>query len=405
MKLKSLALCLALLSGLPFAAQAQSSPFQAAITVNNVGITYYEIGQRARMLQVLGTLGDVEKQARDALIDDRVQHQAAKTLGVSVTNEELQAGMEEFASRANLNAEQLLAEFAKAGVDPETFTDFVRAGLEWRHVIVQKFQSKAFISEAELNTALALGATSLGASVLMSELVIPLAPGQETQAQELADDLSKRLKTAAEFEDAVLTYSAAPSRADGGKIDWIPIGNLPPEIGTLFLTRGVGAITPPVKLPNAVAIFLLRGLRDARTAGSKTVGYEYATFQIAGGRSEAALKQAAEISASVDTCKDLAAKVRKLPENLFSQQTLPIAKVPRDIALELARLDNNEISTNLTSGPQGENLVLLMLCQRTTALTSGNREEVRTALFNQRMEAFGTGYLQELRSDAVILNK
>jgi peptidyl-prolyl cis-trans isomerase SurA len=377
MKLKTLLVYIAL-SAVPTMAPAQSSPYQAAVVVNGIGVTYHEIDQRTLMLETLGTLGDVEKQARETLIDERLQQQAARQLGVAITEELLKAGMDEFAARANITGEQMTAEFAKEGVDPEAFADFVRAGLIWRSVVSQKFQSKAIVSEAELDAAINLGSTSVGASVLLAELVLPLVEGQD---------------------------SASPTRADGGKIDWIPIGNLPAEIGTLLLTRGVGAVTPPIPLPNAVAIFRLRGLRDNRTAAAKTIGYDYATFLIPGGRSEAALAQAAKLKQEIDTCKDLAAKVRQLPETLFNRSTLPLRQIPRNFADELAQLDPNEVSTNLTSGQNGENLVFLMLCSRTTALTAGNREEVRNALFSQRMEAFGTGYLQELRGDAIITYK
>ena len=404
MKLKTLLVYIAL-SAVPTMAPAQSSPYQAAVVVNGIGVTYHEIDQRMLMLETLGTLGDVEKQAREALIDERLQQQAARQLGVAITEDLLKAGMDEFAARANITGEQMTAEFAKEGVDPEAFADFVRAGLIWRSVVSQKFQSKAIVSEAELDAAINLGSTSVGASVLLAELVLPLVEGQEAQVMELATDLSRRPRTEADFEEAVLTYPASPTRADGGKIDWIPIGNLPAEIGTLLLTRGVGAVTPPIPLPNAVAIFRLRGLRDNRTAAAKTIGYDYATFLIPGGRSEAALAQAAKLKQEIDTCKDLAAKVRQLPETLFNRSTLPLRQIPRNFADELAQLDPNEVSTNLTSGQNGENLVFLMLCSRTTALTAGNREEVRNALFSQRMEAFGTGYLQELRGDAIITYK
>lgn len=401
MKLKTLLVCMAL-SAVPTLAAAQSSPYQAAVVINGIGVTYHEIDQRALMLEILGTLGDVEKQAREALIDERLQQQAARQLGVTLTEDQLKAGMDEFAARANITGDQMTAEFVKEGVEPEAFADFVRAGLLWRAVVSQKFQSKAIVSEAELDAAINLGSTSVGASVLLAELILPLAEGQEAQVMELATDLSRRLRSEADFEEAVLTYSASPTRADGGKIDWLPIGNLPPEIGTLLLTRGVGAITPPVPLPNAVAIFRLRGLRDNRTAAAKTIGYDFATFHIPGGRSEAALAQAAQLRQEIDTCKDLAAKVRHFPETQFNRATLPLRQIPNNIAGELSQLDLNEVSTNLTSGQNGENLVFLMLCSRTTALTAGNREEVRNALFSQRMEAFGTGYLQELRGDAII---
>lgn len=402
MKTVLTSLCLMVL---PLVTLAQSSPFQAAVTVNGVGVTYFEIAQRARMLAVLGTIGDAPKLAREALIDDRLQQLAARQLGITLRQEDIQAGIEEFAKRVNLNSEQMIEEFVNAGVDEETFIDFVRAGIIWRAVVQQKFQAKAFVTEAELDAALSLGTTSVGASVLLSELVLQLPPGQEAQTMELAASIAKRLHTKADFDEAVLTYSASPTRDDSGNIDWLPIGNLPAEIGTLMLTRGPGMITPPVRLPNAVAIFRLRDLRDNRTAAARTIAYDYATYLIPGGHSAAAMAVAGTLASKIDTCKDLAAAVRKQPENLFHRELAAVGKVPRELSAELAQMDTNEISTRLTRGQNSDVLVFLMLCSRTTALASGNREEVRNALFAQRLEAFSQGYLQELRGDAIIIEK
>ncbi|NOX74137.1 MAG: peptidylprolyl isomerase, partial [Alphaproteobacteria bacterium] len=111
---------------------------------------------------------------------------------------------------------------------------------------------------------------------------------------------------------------------------------------------------------------------------------------------------ASKLAGEIDTCFDLQAKAEKYPAENFSQQVLPVRNVPKSIALELGKLDENEVSTTLTSGANGEFLTFLMLCGRTTKLSEGDREQVRLALFSQRMEAFGEGYLQELLGDAII---
>ena len=47
-------------------------------------------------------------------------------------------------------------------------------------------------------------------------------------------------------------------------------------------------------------------------------------------------------------------------------------------------------------------LMFLMLCGRSTELPEGAREQVRAALFNQRLESYSDGFLAELRADALI---
>ena len=50
----------------------------------------------------------------------------------------------------------------------------------------------------------------------------------------------------------------------------------------------------------------------------------------------------------------------------------------------------------------GRGVVLVMLCGRSGEVSPEDRESLRARLFNQRMNAFAQGYLQELRGDAVI---
>ena len=382
-----------------------ASQYSAAVTINGQGVTYFEIEQRALMLEALGTIGDVRTQAREDLIDDRLRQQAGRALGLTVTDLEVQAGVEEFAKRVNMTSKQFFDYLAENKVERETYLDFVKSGLIWRKVIQQKYQNKAFITEAELDTAMALGTVSFGASVLLSEIVLPYDADTKAETLDLASELSRTIHGTTEFEEAAITFSAAPSRESGGKLDWAPVSALPETIGNMLLAMGAGRITPPIPLPGAYAIFYIRGIRDNRSAATRTLAYDYATLLLPGGRSPATLATASQLAGSIDTCNDLLAKSTAYPEEYYQRQVVATGKVPARIAGELAKLDANEDSTVLTSGENNEFLEFLMLCGRTNEITEGNRAEVRQAMFAQRMEAFGEGYLQELKGDAIILEK
>ncbi len=396
-----LVLLAALLAGLALAGPAPAqSPFKTAIKVNGLGISHYEIAQRARLLQLLANPKDPVKEAEEALINERLQKFAARQMGLSISDEELKAGLEEFATRANLTPEQMIAQLEGAGVARETFEDYVRTALLWRKVVGQRFGARARISDAELDRALALGTYATGISVLVSELIIPAPPGQEKDALELAEYLSRSITTFAEFEEAVLTYSASPTRDRGGRLDWLPLDRLPEPVRDQLQRMRAGQVTRPVQVENAVALFQLRGIRDNRAVAAKPVAVEYATVAIPGGDTPEARKTAAALEAQVDTCSDLKAVAgRMLGPEAFSQKVVPVGRLPRALAREIAGLDANEISVR----PAGDGtLRLLMLCGRVTKAAEGDREKVRQILFAKRIDAFAEGYLQELRGDAII---
>ena len=67
------------LAGMGLAGMAQGQTlFSPAITVNNTVITQFELNQRLDFLQALRQTGDLAGLARDGLISDRLQLDAAK---------------------------------------------------------------------------------------------------------------------------------------------------------------------------------------------------------------------------------------------------------------------------------------------------------------------------------------
>jgi peptidyl-prolyl cis-trans isomerase SurA len=183
----------------------------------------------------------------------------------------------------------------------------------------------------------------------------------------------------------------------------MPLSNLPPQIRSQILALSPGQVTPPISITNGIVLFQLRGIEETDAPEATDVSLEYAAYYIPGGRSEAALKEAARIKGRVDSCDDLYGIAKGQPEEVLDIDTLPIADVPQDVAIELAKLDAGEVSTNLTRA-NGQTLVLLMLCGRTAELGEDvSREDVRGRLFNQRLESYANGYLSELKADATIV--
>jgi peptidyl-prolyl cis-trans isomerase SurA len=298
--------------------------------------------------------------------------------------------------------DEFLARLAQGGVSEATFRDFVRAGVAWRAVVRGRFGPRAQVTEAEIDRALALTSRRGGAEALISEIILPArTPEEAAQSEELALQLSQTVSGFAAFSAAAAEYSVSPSRDQGGRVPQaIPLANLPPALAQQLLTLAPGEVSDPVPIQNAVAVFQLRELRETGLPEPDNVSLEYAIYLIPGGRSPEALAEAQRIANGIDTCADLyGVNLGQAPERL-TIETRAVADVPADIALELARLDEGEISTALT---RGANLALLMLCARTEILEEeADRGAIRRRLVDQRLAAYAEGYLAELRAVAII---
>jgi hypothetical protein len=279
-----------ILAGTPQA--SAQSPFAVAARVNDDIVTNYEIQQRRRFLSLLNAPGDVVAQARDTLINERLQVQAARRFGVLATPEEIEDGVNAFAAQANMSGQQFINALGQSGVAAETVRDFISVGISWRNVVRARFAASSQVTDAEIDRALARGGTE---------------------------------------------------------------------------STGVAAV-------------------------------DYATIPIVSGRGSDALSRAQALRNRVDTCDDLYG-VR--PEG-FERRVLPPSEVPQDIAAAISRLDPNEMSFDVTRG-EGTLLLVVMLCGRSNAIPEGARDEVREQLFQQRIGAYASGFLEELRADAIIV--
>lgn len=395
------ALMLAALAPLPLSAQ---NAFEAVIKVNDQAITRYEIEQRARMLQLFRSPGNLPELAREQLIEDRLKLSAARASGVVLSEEDVEAGVEEFAGRANMTGEQLIRALEGAGVGASTLRDFVRVGITWRELNRARFSSRVSVTEDDLERAkAAISGSSSSVRVLLSEIIMPAPPSQAMAVQERASRISQ-VTTEAEFSAQARRYSASRTRARGGRMDWVPLTQLPPALRPIILGLAPGEVTDPLPLEGAVALFQLRDIEEVDAPEPEYAAIEYAAYYIPGGRSDAALATARQIEDNTDTCDDLYGTALGQPEEVLERTSLAPAEIPQDIAIELAKLDPGEVSATLTRN-NGQTLMLLMLCGRSPLLEGEGPTDQDLTLFitNRRLDSFANGYLEELKAEARIV--
>jgi len=408
----------------PAPASAQGL-FEPVIKVNGDAVTRYELEQRTRLLTLLRAPADPARLAHDQLIEDRLKLQAAKAQGIAVSEEAVREGMERFASQGNLTGDQMIKLLAQGGVAEQTFYEFVRAGLTWRELTQARFGPRVSVSEEDLERARAAISSGTGVRVLLSEIIIPYTPQTEEQVLSRAKRISEMTSESA-FSAQARQYSATPSRDRGGRMPWTPITKLPPILRPLVLGLAPGEVTEPLPLQGAVALFQMRGIEETDVPEPEYAAIEYAAYYIPGGRTEAALARAAQIDADTDTCDDLYGIAQGQPPSVLERGSKAPSDIPDDIAIELSRLDPGEISTTLTRA-NGETLVLLMLCGRTAVLPGAEEQAAPAAtgegeeaaedttaapdvtqqlsmqIANQRLDSFSRGYLEQLRSEARII--
>lgn len=380
--------------------------FAPVARVNDTVVTEFEVQQRQRFLQLLNAPGSDRDTALQALIDDRLRLAEANRNGLTLSPDGLAMGLTEFAGRANLSLAEFTTALGQAGVSEETLRDFVSISLTWRDLIRARYGNQVTITNDEVDRALAVssGNVAAGIRVLLSEIIIPAPPQNAARVAALADQISQT-RSISEFSSFARRYSATASRGNGGRMPWIPLTQLPPSLHQIILALDEGEVTSPLPITNAVALFQLRGIEETGKPATEYSEIEYAAYYISGGRSEAALATAANIRGRVDRCDDLYGIAQGQPAEVLERGSKAPGDIPRDIAIELAKLDPGEVSTTLTRA-NGNTLVFLMLCKRTAAENAEvDRTVVVESIRQRKLEGYANQLLEQLRANARIIRR
>ena len=369
------------------------SLFDSVISVDRAAITKYELDQRIRFFELLKPSNNVEDEARNSLIEDRLKIAAARRADIQLTPEALMAAMSDFAKNSNNNLNQLLDDLAQDGVDEQTFRDYVEAGITWRQLVRGRFASRANPTEAEIDRALASAGAQGGIQVLLTEIVLPAPPDQMAAARKIANRLT-RIESTNIFSEQAQLLSVAQSRANGGKLEWTNLNDLPAGLRPIISGLRPGQITKPLEITNAIVLFQLLDIAETAFQLPKISAIEYA--QLAGPESAVV-----SVSTRADTCDDLYGLVKTDAALTLTIQSHPQDQITQAIALRLNGLDKNEQSIRPTTEPNQADMI--MLCARIYSIVEDvSRSQVAGNLRSAHLTSLADGYLAELRSNSDI---
>lgn len=396
----------------------QAQDFSAVVYVNNSVVTRYEVQQRMRFMAVLNSAETSAEAAEKALIEDRLRLEAARQIGVEVSDSGLEEGLSEFAGRAGLTTGEFIQVLERSGVERQAYRDFIKAGVAWREVVRQRILPTVSVSEAEVDQAMRrIVETPIVTAVLLSEIIIPIPPGQDEAIVDQAEAIAARSTSEGVFADAARRFSATPSAAQGGRLDWMQVANMPPTLRPILLGLRPGQVSPPLTIPGAVVLFYMRDTRGQLRPGASEQTLDFLTVTFP------SMAEAQSAAAQARSCADLYTFANHLPDQQVVRQTASQNAIPTYTGVLLASLDENETSVVA----RGTGADVLMLCDRTPALLAGldagpvptatsdgeasipanpdalpERESVREQVFNRKINAAADAYLAEQRGDAVI---
>ncbi|MEL6677126.1 MAG: peptidylprolyl isomerase [Pseudomonadota bacterium] len=372
---------------LPAAAAAQDSPFSPAIVVNDRVITYYEVDQRLRLLRSVGTPGaNAEDIVRDSLIEEALMMQEAERRGIELPDSNIEQAIERFAANRNLSPAELRRRMARQGAEQDTLVNLVRAQFSWRDAMQARFNARAAPSDADVDEAIVLATTEPDREVLLAEIAIPIAERGPDETVAFIRQLFAQLANGGDFRAAARTHGRTAAAQNDGIVGWLRPATLPANMRRQVEVLSPGDITAPIPITRGVTILSIYDERFVPSEDAERVELTYGKVDFP---DTAAARAARTEITSCETAAERGALVGPLT----------LSDVDPDLFTTLAQANEGVVSTPVETA-EGSSLVIL--CARNVDVSQEERRNVTNNLFVERVNTYASGYLQELRSQAVI---
>jgi peptidyl-prolyl cis-trans isomerase SurA len=277
----------ALISGLltVTAAPAQSTKARTIVTVdrivavvNDEVITERELEARVdfafRQLRQQGTppppRATIERQLIERLINDRVQLQHAREIGLRIDDTDLEKALERIAGDNKLSLPQMRSALEKDGVPFTKFRDDIRNEIILSRLREREVAQKIVITDAEIDNFLLSQKAQQGRSdeFNISHILVAVpenaSPEQLQTRRARAEDALAQIKAGTDFRQVAAAFSDGPEALQGGLIGWRESNRLPSLFLEALQPLQSGALTELLRSPNGFHILKLNERRGGQ---------------------------------------------------------------------------------------------------------------------------------------------
>jgi peptidyl-prolyl cis-trans isomerase SurA len=264
---------------LPPAASSAKVIDSVYVIVNDEVITRREVDNRvneitARMRAQQAQLPDPEdmrRQVVEAMITERAQLQLGKEYGIRVSDLELDRAIGRIAESQKMTVQEMRNQMEKEGMTFAQFREQIRNEIILQRLVDHEVDAKIQVSEAEIDTYMAAEKAAAADRVEMdiSQILVRIpenaSPEQIAARKARADEVSRQLRTGADFVKMAATYSDAPDALQGGAVGWRDPNRLPPMFASELGKLKPGQVTTVLRTNVGFHILKLNNVRKPET--------------------------------------------------------------------------------------------------------------------------------------------
>jgi peptidyl-prolyl cis-trans isomerase SurA len=213
--------------------------------------------------QIVPEMKLLQKQVLDRLVIESLQLQAAKRVGIRVSDAELDAAISRVAQENNISVEQFRKDTVKADTPWAVFREDIRKDIMINRAQGGLVSRRIQVSDKEVDNILAQ-IEKEGENKIQYDLghiLLPLDEGSTPEdiakVRELATKLVNELRNGANFQEYAVTYSAGQNALSGGNLGLRSLSQLPTLFAGNVKNMKVGDISEPLRSGSGLHILHL----------------------------------------------------------------------------------------------------------------------------------------------------
>lgn len=232
----------------------------------------FAFGQLRRQGTPLPPRADIERQVMDRLINDKVQIQHARDIGLRVDDAELDRAVARISDENKLSLTQLRATLEKDGVPFDKFREDIRGEITLSRLRDREVAQKIVITETEIDHYIQSLQAQKGQNdeFDVSHILIAVpenaAPEQLQSRRARAEQALAQIKAGTDFRQVSAAFSDSPEALQGGALGWRPADRLPGLFVEALRPLKAGELTELLRSPNGFHILRLNNRRGGQPA-------------------------------------------------------------------------------------------------------------------------------------------
>lgn len=406
----------AMLLAAPGHAPAQDLQKIAAV-VNDDVITYYDLLARIDLIVATSGLPDTPEttktlapQVLQSLINERLQLQEAKKMGIEVSDRDVDRAIVNIERTNDMSDGSFMAFLNERRLDVESALQQIRAQVAWLKLVGARYGVTISVSPGDVATEVARREAEKGKPVYhLAEIFIPVdAPENEARVRADAENLIAQLESGASFSALARQFSQNASAAVGGDLGWVRPGQVAPEIAETIVAMSPGSVAGPIRTVEGYHIVALveRVVPGERKSESEVVHLAQLILPLPEDGPEGVVEterlRAQNIAETTASCAQLIDLAERMGAPMSGDLgELKLKDLPEDVRSAVATLPLDTASAPVRSASGWH---VLMVCDRKGTTEAGviDPDQVREELYQQRLDQFARRYLRDLRRFAFI---